>query len=415
MTTTEENELLAKLQAMITQKESPKLETLAVWNKYKSTHTLHAETLRNTSQIINRFAKSFQYLPDNSLAIDEYINNLTNLKYPDKPSAISTKISHFAIIKGLIQFAVSKLDFTNYLEKLSPPKSNATKQPRTIWNEDLLNYIEQNLPNDYHKLVYYTCVDSDCRIGELSITKEHDCPRIKDVHLEIEKLDVWGKSGYHEKHCSLQLCELLIQHANPTTGALFHDNKNPNGFIANNLFNNMRSAYSKILKNTDAPKRFLGSHTIRHTIASLIADTYSNSMLVQKFLSHTDYRMSQKYIHDSKDRRMTMPSPLQMIGSRIHSENQPHPVQPLMITDGSNSTTIVPLTQQPIETVEATIDFAEQMFPRPKFEFKSKRVTISMPELQAVLESSRFYQRHSSEIDPIPGILSRMTRHWLQK
>ena len=177
----------------------------------------------------------------------------------------------------------------------------------------------------------------------------------------------------------------------------------------------MRRMFLDILIKSNLPIAKAGSHTIRHSIATFIVDKFSNPMLVQKFLSHTNYKMSQKYVHQLEERKAQLPSPLKLMGADLKDKSF-KPSQIVLITDGisSDSTALIPINpaEIPIEKVEGTIDLTDQMFPIPEKYNGNKRFSVNFEEFCAVVTLARFDARQAPQLDPIPGILMRMEEQW---
>ena len=101
----------------------------------------------------------------------------------------------------------------------------------------------------------------------------------------------------------------------------------------------------------------LGAHTIRHSIASYLADLTGQPLVVQNFLKHSKIDISMEYIHASEQRKLKMPSPLNMIEDQF-SKTTPINIKFIPENTNENSTALTiinPTDQQPeiIETVEA--------------------------------------------------------------
>ncbi len=420
---TDQQELLSQLSDLINankKREITSLDTLMVYKKFKEAKQRTASSISHTDSVIFQFARSFPNLPDKPILIDEYLENLKNLR-TNKPIAFATKVEHYTLIHSLLAYAIAKFDFINYLDKFIKPKSKLSTPERIIWNEEIINYLILSFPSDYRKLVLSTLIDSDCRIGELGITQEHDCLRVNRVHPDIEQIEVYGKTGYHKKHCSASLCDLLIQISNPTNGAIFWTKRAPNGMTSRSLTTQMWTTFSKLLKNTNAPTSKYGSHTIRHSIASFLADNFHDPMLVQKFLSHSDYKMSQKYVHESEERKRILPSPLQMITDNFNNnpENKVEPLQKLLISEeaGSIGTSLVPYnpdTQQ-VEQVEATVDITAKMFKDIPEDFISARVELTKKDLINFKKAFLFISSNLPSTSPLPGELARRFNMFFRK
>jgi len=398
------SKLINQNRAETQKEEAPKLLTMDLYNKYLSSKKLSSYTIRGYEQIIRRFARTFPEFPTQSLAIDQYLATLPNTNKPNTSASYMTKRNHLLFIKSLIHFAVNNYDLKDYSKKLPKFSAHDPKGAERPYktSEELLGLL--NSTEGQHRLIILTLIDSGCRIGELGHTPEHPGLTIERVHPDQEIIEIYGKTGYHKMHCNNQLCELLIQNAS-TTGAIFHTLKSPDGISSESL----RTTVAHIFTNHFKTGNKMGAHTIRHSVASLLADTFGNPLLVQNFIKHAKVTMSMEYIHSSEERKNKMPSPLKLINAQFAHAND-KPKQSLLLSDGRLSTetdiTIYDPNQQPIEQVEATIDLTEDQFNKVPREIEI-RARLSSEDLDDMRKAYTFYARNADQTDPIPARLAR--------
>jgi hypothetical protein len=110
--------------------------------------------------------------------------------------------------------------------------------------------------------------------------------------------------------------------------------------------NSMTTWVRRILKQAGFTGAKLGAHTIRHSVASLIAKETGSPLAVKGILQHANITTSMLYIHEVEEAKAQETSPLKLVAKSItqsgkHSDNIK---QSLMLTDGN--TAIVPINEQ---------------------------------------------------------------------
>lgn len=418
-----EEQLKKLIQEAVGTTPKPALEvsTMTVYQKYLDTHKLSTYTKSHYDDIVPRFSKFSPYFPTSNLIIEEYINNLTNLK-TGKPSSFSTRKSQHNTIASLVMFAIQNYDIPDYSKKLKPPTDHRSKETildeRPSWNPEELIWIISQLEG-LDKLIVCTLIDSGCRIGELGYAPDHPGLTRDRIFTDEEKIAIYGKTGFHKMHCSAELCEILAQQSSPN-GAVFHTTRMPNGLSDKALQQRIWRTLTQIVKNGLKLGLFqslskTGAHTIRHSVASFLADTYGQPILIQQFLRHATTEMSMHYVHLSDERKNNLPSPLKLMGQQVVNDRR-KAQQHLLITDGEQSTSLTISGQEvPTEYIEGEVDLSDDFFQKIPDNLTIKRVRLNRKEIEAIRAVSVFYTRQSSKIDPIPGILSRMLSHILQK
>jgi integrase len=389
--------------------ETPKIKTLEVIEKYLSTHkvtTTSERDYRETFRLLNIWT---EYYPTNSAMIDEFIANLKTKI--GKPQSYYSRKTHLERLKSVASYVEKAFGIPNPAKNCAK-LINKNKEDRIIWDFNTIIKIIQSASIGFERNLVLTVFDSGCRIGELAITPEHPGLTVDRIYPEAEQIKVYGKSGMHLMHLRKQFCYDLIKQAN-SEGIVFWSKKKPNGYNNDAL----RMRFVMILDKAGITGKKRGAHTLRHSAGSVIAAYTDSALAVQKFLDHSDIKMSMNYIHEVQEMKHKQLSPFEILMNQTNQNKAENGIQPLLVSENTEiSTALTIVDQSPVEQVEAVPDLSEEMFPDldPNTIYKIRPV-LETKHLLMMRKVFVEYVRRAEPTDPLSAQLSHMMKSWFKR
>jgi integrase len=329
------------------------MKTLDVMGKYLSQHVLRPNTIQKYRDIFNYLNEFSPEFPTSSGIINEWIVWLRNTK---KLADITTH-RHYTMMRSVANYMNYQYDIPNAFLKSKRP--TFTKKPRRYFTAQELARIISSCRTDIERAIVMTCIDSGCRIEDLSGLKASQI----STHGFTTSTD--KKTGSHTYRLDPHMCNALKALAGSENGYVFCSNTFGGKLIPDKPAspNALAGRVRNILIRAGFKGSKLGAHTFRHSVGSLIAKSTKSALAVKGILGHADINTSMIYIHDAEQEAAQEISPLQLISDQVftNESNNPNVIQSHLISDGK-STALIPTL--PSESNPTDI-LREQSYPIP--------------------------------------------------
>lgn len=351
------------------------MKTLEVRDKFLRGKQLAWESNKLYKRVLTEFSKYAEEWPENGMVINEWFNSI-------EVSDIS-KRTYYHILRSAGTYMFRYYKLTNPADTAEIPRFK--KKQRRYFSPEQIMMVLASCKYRYDRELILTLVDSLCRVGGLSSLKGKD---ILDGFIVTKE-----KTGERKYRLDIRICNSLRKLAGGEDEYVFKKadgQQVPSGTLTKRV--------RTIVKRAGITGGKLGSHTFRHSGASLVAKEYRNVMIVQTLLQHDSPETSMGYIHDVDIEIQKDISPLQLVKEKAYNGNgfiEQEYKQITMGEDGEGEETTAVVTLEGEETGRDS--FYDDMFPAIP-EDVSVRPLLKAEDLMlirfAFIEMSRIENNH---------------------
>ena len=352
------------------------MKTMEVLDKLLKGKDISSKTKRNYTDALSSLSKFSDEYPTNAGTINEWIASLTHLRD-------TTKRLYWRLAKSASNYMYQIYDTPSPFIKATRPKVEK-RQRRYFSSQELLSIIAA-CRDDYERALIMTLIDSTSRIGELATLIRRN--------INGTSIISYGKTGERKHRLDTRICSILRSMVTDDEALVFSAyNHSPN-------VDAMKAHVRAIIKRAGLKGEKLGTHSLRHASASLIARKTKSALAVKAILGQDDIKTSMIYIHDVEDDMAQETSPLQLLSEDVFGSSEFQVQKPLQITDGTTPD-------------EAPVSLYLDLFPSPNTNTKI-RPLLSSTDLE-LLRTVFAHYCESTEYSPIvsdlKALYNRMTR-----
>ncbi|MGD1118111.1 MAG: site-specific integrase [Dehalococcoidales bacterium] len=266
------------------------MKVLEVYKKVvdgKRISDMRKRSYKNAFDSLARYTEEF---PVDATVVNGWINSMPET-YSDETVLTYWKALGAAckfLQKALGRDSQGNFRFFNPVTDSERPRVKK-KQRRYLKAGAVLDFMKQGRGKD-DLMISSVIVSSACRIGDLEGLKGQD---VGDDSFVSPR----GKTGELVYRCDSRLCTEMKRMAGSPDGYVFkafQDNSRPmtRGVMAKKV--------RRMMHRSGLTGKKLGPHTIRHSVASMVAIKTGSGLAVQQMLNQESLKTAQIYIHDAE-------------------------------------------------------------------------------------------------------------------
>lgn len=271
------------------------MKTLEVLERVLAGKRMSESSRANFRAVFGSLAKMYEEFPTRGAEVNEWLVSLD--AYSDR-----TVRMWFGLLKSACNYMEGNFELVNPCKAVDSPK--VKKQRRRYHKAEDIMKIIGACKTAYDTALIMALVDSSCRVGGLA--------GLTGGAVGDGFIDVIEKTGARRYRLEGRLCEVL---------------RNMAGSPDNSVFGLSASAISmrviRISRRAGLTGDKLGSHTLRHSSATLVAEATKNVLAVKALLQHDSIQTSNLYIHDVEEEVLKgAVSPMKLIEEKLRESGK---------------------------------------------------------------------------------------------
>lgn len=376
------------------------MKTLDVLETVLRGKRIKESTKKHYRQALTSLSEYSEEFPVNGVVIEEWLATLVN--YADE--TVGLMYDKVRAAGKYMKKPPYKL--INPCEETDRPK--VMKKQRRYHEVDELMQVLAACRFGYDRELVLTFIDSGCRAIDLANLKSGD---IADGYFTAT-----GKTGESKYRLDPRICVALKNLAGSDDNYVFTSGVSRWGTGNKMTSGGLSMRVRRICKRAGLTGEKLGSHTLRHSVGSLIVDETLSPLAVKAILQQEKVDTAMIYIHDAEEKIHRKLSPLQLISDRVlngkngQEENGGH--KQLELADSiDESSTALTIAEQEIIPLEDE-SFYQDMFPEVQDDIEI-RPLLKSEDLRLVRRIFVDYSRHGgNHLDMLKAreLMKRMLR-----
>jgi len=266
-----------------------------------------------------------------------------------KTYAEDSVVNYFNILHSLFAYLEENFEMDNPMRKV--PRPPTSKKQRRYFTPDQIIKIINACVSDWERALILTLIDSGCRIGDCAnLLKENVYSNYFLIKGIYHGRNLRGKTGQLRYRLNPELCKILKNLNNDRSFVFARNGSEPTS-------KKLQKAVTRIIKRAGFTGEKLGAHTIRHSVADLIATETGSALTVKAILQHEKIQTSMLYIHDAEERKAQDLSPLELVRTKLNKPDKQdaEPYMPTMFIDNKET-----LVTTEIAAYNANNQFSEE-------------------------------------------------------
>ena len=303
-----DNELRQRLERLLSENEvAPVVKVSELKDRILKEKARCARgTLRNYEMVFRRVEAFTDVWFSDGYQVNEFLGQLSGLNDSSVDLVYRT-------LRAIGRHCNKVYGWPDPTEHAVRPK--VTHKRRRYFSHDEVIRIVEACRSIRDKALILCLLDSSCRIGELV--------HLRDVDLKESSFVVSGKTGQRSYRCDPVVIASLRECC--VDGVVFPKLLNGGAVVRPVCFTGeygLNNRVRRIVVRAGLEGEKLGPHTLRHTVASLVARETKSALAVKAMLQHDSIQTSMIYIHDAEDVIQQGISPLRLAGVKLREDKQ---------------------------------------------------------------------------------------------